>query len=61
MSLWGRVDTTRTTREHDKQKLGVFATMGNILAYTDHTTPPQCWTAAAFDVHSVGEICTSRK
>ena len=22
--------------------------MGNILAYTDHTTPPQCWTTSCF-------------
>ena len=25
---------------------GFFATIGNILVYTDHTTPPQCWTAS---------------
>ena len=35
-------------RAHDKEKLGVFAATGNILAYTDHTTPPQCWTALCF-------------
>ena len=35
-------------RAHDREKLGVFATIGNILAYTSHTTPPQCWTHTLF-------------
>ena len=34
-----------TQHAHDRKKLGVFATIGNILAYTNHTTPPQRWTA----------------
>ena len=29
-------------------KIGVFVTIGNILAYTDHTTLLQCWTALCF-------------
>ena len=33
---------------HDRKKLGVFATIGNNLACTDHTTPPQCWIASCF-------------
>ena len=37
--------TTREHRAHERKKLGVFATIGNILAYTNHTTPPQRWTA----------------
>ena len=41
----GRVWTARAQRAHDRKKLGVFATIGNILAYTNHTTPPQRWTA----------------
>ena len=32
----------RTTRAYDREKLGIFATIGTILAYTDHTTPPPC-------------------
>ena len=35
----------RAQRAHDRKKLGVFATIGNVLAYADHTTPPQRWTA----------------
>ena len=35
----------RAQRGHDRKKLGFFATIGNILAYTDYTTPPQRWTA----------------
>ena len=36
----GAVGTARAQRAHDREKLGVFATIRNILAYTDHTTPP---------------------
>ena len=31
---------------HDRENLGVFATIGHSLAYTGHATPPQCWTAS---------------
>ena len=41
----GRVCTPRAQRAHDRKKLGVFATIGNTFAYTNHTTPPQRWTA----------------
>ena len=39
----GRVATARAQHAqcaHDRGKLGLFATIGNILAYTDRTTPP---------------------
>ena len=45
LGIRGRVCTARAQRAHDRKKLGVFATIGNILAYTNHTTPPQRWTA----------------
>ena len=45
---WGHLCTARAQRAHDRKKLGVFATIGNILAYIDHTTLPQCWTASCF-------------
>ena len=31
---------------HTHQKLGFFATIGNVLASLDHTIPPQWWTAS---------------
>ena len=34
--------TTRTHRACDREKLGVFATTGNILSYAAHTTTPTC-------------------
>ena len=40
--------TARAQRTHDRKKLRVFATSGNILADTNHTTPPQHWTALCF-------------
>ena len=53
MTFWGHAQRT-----HDREKLGLLATIGNILDDADHTTPPQGWIAPAFDVHSVGEMCT---
>ena len=41
----GHVGTLHAQRAHDKEKWRFFDTIGNILAYTDHTTAPQCWTA----------------
>ena len=50
--LGGRVCTARAQRAqrgHNAhmtgRNWGFFATIGNILAYTNHTTPPQRWTA----------------
>ena len=40
--------TARAQRAHERKKFWVFATIGNILACTDHTTPPQCWIASCF-------------
>ena len=34
--------TARAQRAYDREKLGGFATIGNILAYTDHTTRCHC-------------------
>ena len=36
--------SARTVGEHYIGKLGIFATIGNILASMDDTTPPQCCT-----------------
>ena len=41
---WHSAGTLHICRE----KLGGFATIGNILADIDHTIPPQCWTASCF-------------
>ena len=37
--------TACTQRAHAREKLGIFATIGDNVAYIEHTTPPQCWTA----------------
>ena len=55
---WG-IGGMSAQRTHEREKLGSFATIGNILADTNHSTAPQCWTAPALDVNSFGEICTS--
>ena len=40
--------SARTVGEHYIGKLGIFATIGNILASMDDTTPPQCCTTRCF-------------
>ena len=41
----GTARTARARRAHYRDKLGIFfATIDNILASVDHTTPPQCCT-----------------